>query len=238
MKLLLVLGDDDTYNHISIYIKPLGYEFIRYYNVLKAMDNIEEVNPTAIIISAQDFPRHWKTLVQFIRSTRSKDSCPIILLKGENFSVEESSKASYLGVSGIVSESLDNPGEVDRFTEILSRYIPSEEKRRASRYNPESWHRFNLVLSVPQKGTIVTGKIKSISSVGFSFLPDNPGSLRYISLNTEFDECSLRVGESILSPVCRLVRSGRIISMEFISFPGSEHQILDDYLEEIPQQDR
>ncbi|MDR1588437.1 MAG: hypothetical protein LBS57_13370, partial [Treponema sp.] len=41
-------------NQLSIPI-----EIIHYSQALKAMDNIEEINPDAIIISACDFPRHW-----------------------------------------------------------------------------------------------------------------------------------------------------------------------------------
>ena len=68
MKLLLVLSSDETYNHISHFVKPLGFELIRYNHILKAMDNIDEIEPAAIIISARDFPRHWKIMVQFVRN--------------------------------------------------------------------------------------------------------------------------------------------------------------------------
>jgi hypothetical protein len=78
---------------LYLYVKPLGFELIRYHHVLKAMDNIDETDPSGIIISARDFPRHWKTMVQFVRSERPKDACPIIILKGENFPLEETSKA-------------------------------------------------------------------------------------------------------------------------------------------------
>jgi hypothetical protein len=47
-------------------------------------------------------------------------------------------------------------------------------------------------------------------------------------------ENSLRAGDAILSPVCKLVRTGRIISLEFVSFPENEREILKKYLEELP----
>jgi hypothetical protein len=234
MKLLLVLGSDDTYNLISLYIKPLGFEIIRYYNVLKAMDNIDETDPSAIVISARDFPRHWKTMVQFVRSERPKDICPIILLKGDNFPLEETSKAFYLGVSGIVDEALDNSTEIDRIQGILSRYIPVDEKRKTHRYQTKEWQRFNFVFASPRDKTIVTGEVKTISSGGLSFYPDHSALMKDIRLNMELTECSLRAGDAILSPVCRLARTGRIVSMEFTFFPGNEQQTLDDYLENIP----
>jgi hypothetical protein len=234
MKLLLVLGSDDTYNLISLYVKPLGFELIRYHHVLKAMDNIDETDPSGIIISAKDFPRHWKTMVQFVRSERPKDACPIIILKGDSFPLEETSKAFFLGVSGIVSETLDNSSEVDRLQGILSRYMPVDEKRRARRYHAENWQHFNFIFARPKDQILVTGEVKTISSGGLSFLPDHSNLMKDLNLNTELTECSLRAGNSILTPVCRLARTGRIVSMEFLSFQDDEQDVLDKYLESLP----
>jgi DNA-binding response OmpR family regulator len=234
MKLLLVLGSDESYESISLYVKPLGFDLIRYRHVLKAMDNVDEIDPSAIIISARDFPRHWKILVQFVRSQRSKEDCPIVILKREDFPLEESSKAFFLGVSGIITEALENPEEVDRLQGILSRYIPVEEKRKTRRHYAGSGKRFGLLIVNPAGGTIVPGEVKTISAAGLSFLPENPAMTRDMTLNMELPECSLRAGDAILSPVCRLARTGRIISLEFVSFPGGEQKTLETYLEALP----
>jgi DNA-binding response OmpR family regulator len=234
MKLLLVMGSDDTCNLVSLYVRPLGFDLIRYYNVLKAMDNIDETDPSAIIISARDFPRHWKTMVQFVRTERPKDLCPIILLKGENFPLEETTKAFYLGVSGIIAETLDNSTEIDRLQGILSRYIPVEEKRKARRYQAQKWQRLNFIFASPRDKTIITGEVKTISSGGLSFYPDHSALMKDIRLDMELTECSLRVGDKILSPVCRLARTGRIVSLEFISLGDGEQEILENFLENLP----
>ena len=234
MKLLLVLGDDNTHKLLENYVKPLGFELIRYSHVIKAMDNIDEINPNAIIISARDFPRHWKVMVQFVRNERSKETCPIIILKGENFAVEEASKASFLGVSGIVTETMENATEVSRLQGILGRYMPVDEKRQTNRLYVEPWQRFGFVFTRPNDYVLVTGEVKDISTGGLSFLPDNSSLLKDVALNTELVECSLRAGDSILSPVCRLNRTGRIISLVFLSFPMGEQETLNKYLENIP----
>jgi len=233
MKLLLVLGSDDTYNLLSIYLKPLGFELVRYKHVLKAMDNIDEIDPQAIVISARDFPRHWKTMVQFVRSERQKDVCPIIILKGENFPVEEASKASFLGVSGIVFETLDST-EIDRLQGILGRYMPVDERRRTRRLYTEPGKHFSFVFCRPADQVLITGKVKNISAGGLSFLPDQLSQMKDISLHMELRECSLRVEDAILSPVCRLARTGRIVSLEFLSFPEGERNILKKYMEDLP----
>ena len=234
MKLLLVMSSDETYNLISVYIKPLGFEFIRYHHIVKAMDNIDEVDPTGIVISARDFPRHWKTMVQFVRNERPKDICPIILLTGNNFPLEESSKASFLGVSGTVVEDLHDSAVVDRIQGILNRFLRTDEKRRSKRYQVEPWQRFNFVFSRPGDNALITGELQTISTGGLSFLPHNPPLMKEIFVNTKLEDCSFRAGNSILSPACRLARTGRIISMEFLSFPEGEQETLNSYLDNLP----
>ena len=234
MKLLLVLGSDDTHNFISLYVKPLGFEVIRYNHILKAMDNIDEIDPQAIVISARDFPRHWKTMVHFVRNERTKEGCPIIILRGENFPVEEASKASFLGVSGIINENMDNPEEVGRLQAILSRYTPVDERRRTRRFQIEPWQRLGFVFTRPVDHILISGKMKNISAGGFSFLPDNPSLLKDVTINVKLVECSLRAGDSILSPVCSLARTGRIISLEFLSFPFGEQETFTKYMENLP----
>ncbi|MDR1286963.1 MAG: PilZ domain-containing protein [Treponema sp.] len=234
MKLLLVLGSDETSSLVSSYAEPLGFNLIRYRYVPKAMDNLEEIDPAGIIISARDFPRHWKVMVQYVRSSRPKEICPIILLKDDHFPLEETSKAFFLGVSGIVSEALEERTELDRLQGILSRYIPLDEKRKAQRHYAENWNRFGFLFSNPKDMTIISGEVKTISSSGLSFAPLNPDMLKNIRLNMELRECSLRAGSAILSPVCVLTRTGLVISLRFESFPENEQGILDKYLEGLP----
>ncbi|MDR1636025.1 MAG: PilZ domain-containing protein [Treponema sp.] len=233
MKLLLVMGSNDTYDLISLYIKPLGFELVRYRHVIKAMDNVDEVDPAGIIISANDFPRHWKAVVQFVRAERSKENCPIIVLKGQDFSLEESSQAFFIGVSGLVDESLGDT-DLERLQTIISRYIPVEDRRKAQRFFVEDRKNFRFLVSNPLDKTLIPGDIKTISFTGFSFLPVYSTLIKDITLFTELSECSLRVGDRILSPVCRLVRAGRIIALEFVSFPPGEQETLKKYLEEFP----
>lgn len=234
MKLLLVLGSDDNYDIISNSIRPLGFEIIRYRHVIKAMDNIDEISPSAIVVSARDFPRHWKILVQFVRAERSKEVCPIIVLKSSTFSTEETSKAFFLGVSGVLDDALENLEKLDRFQNILGRYVPVYEKRKHHRYLVEPWHRIGFIVSNFSGKEIVMGTVQNISVGGLTFSPINfepPGD---DALNREYAECSLRIGDAILSPTCRLMRTGKLVSMKFASFPKGEKRILEQYLEEFP----
>jgi hypothetical protein len=173
-------------------------------------------------------------MVQFFRSERSRDECPIIILTGEGFTVEERSKASLLGVSGVVPEKLDDPVEIGRFHGIISRYLPVEEKRRSRRFHVEPFHRFGFVFARPPDGVLVTGDVRDISIGGLSFRLDNSTLIKDMRLNTELRDCSLRVGDTFLDPVCRFARTGRIISLEFLSFDEGEEITLKMYLDSLP----
>ena len=237
MKLLLVLGSDDNYDVISRNTAPLGFELIRYRHVLKAMDNIDEIDPAAIIISARDFPRHWKVLVQFIRSERSKEACPIIILKGTNFNDEETSKALFLGVNGILGDMLENRDDIDSLHDILGHSRPADRGQKERHFFVEPWHRTGLLIANLLDKSIIIGDIKTISANGLSFAPAKPLPPKAVTLNKELRECSLRVGDAILAPVCRISGVDNDISLEFISFPDDERPIFDQYLEEFKLQD-
>ena len=235
MKLLLVLGSDDNYDIISKNTKSLGFDMIRYRHVLKAMDNIDEIDPSAIIISARDFPRHWKILVQFIRHERSKEACPIVILKGEKFSTEETSKAYFMGVNGIINDTLSHQEDIDRLNNIFGRSSSPEKQKNGMFIEP--WHRIGLIIADLSGKAIVTGDVKSISANGLTFTPASPQILKTVPVKKELKECSLRIGEVILSPNCRVTDAGKTISLEFISFPGNEQRMLDRYLREFMVQE-
>ncbi len=238
MKALLVIGSEVAHKLVSFYLRPLGFEIIRYRQPLKAMDNVDEVDPDAVIVSAEDFPRHWKTLVQFIRSDRSTLRTVIVILKGSHFPFEEAAKAAHIGVNGIVSENLDHPDELDRLQSILGRYAPVRENRAAHRMRPADWDRIEFVFSRPDDGSIVAGRVESISSSGLAFLPDHPGSVASLQSGMELTDCSLRAGDSILSPSCGVVRVDRVIALTFTSFDDAERAALETYLQERPLRER
>ena len=224
MKLLLVLGSDKTYDTVSLLCGKLGFEMIRYLHIQKAMDNIDEIDPSGIIISAKDFPRHWKTMTTFVRHGRNKDQCPIIILIGKSFSEDEYEKANLLDINGLVSESLDNPVDLEKIKSIFNR-SPSEKKAKL-----DTSAKFRFIFTNPNNGNIVTGKIKGISFKGISFEPDHPYLTEKIMKNTQITYCTLRSGNNFFSPVCLLRQNEKEIFLEFFSFPDAEEDLLEKIL--------
>jgi hypothetical protein len=233
----LVLGSDDNYDAVAGIVQSLDYQIIRYRHVLKAMDNIDEVDPSAIIISARDFPRHWKILVQFVRNERPKEVCPIIILKGKIFNAEEASKALFLGVNGIAANALENQEDIDSVKNILDHSSPAREEQKLRDIPVEPRHRIGFLVSGLPGKSIVATDVKTISAAGLSFSPVPSLPPEAINADSVLRECSLRTGDAILSPVCRITGRGRTIMLEFVSFPANERQILNQYLEKIQTQE-
>jgi hypothetical protein len=228
MKLMLTLGVGALYAKLDEILKPLAVETIIYRHIQKAMDNIEEVDPDVIIIDAGAFPRHWKSFVQFIRETRRGKHCPVILIKGKSFSSIDKNKAVFLGVDAVVSDSFTGKGEIANIQSIINSSIPDGE-RKLKIENDTGEARFGLLVTHPITGVLLSGAVNAVSEEGIIFYPDHPALAETIPLRAELYACSFRAGDMILSPVLRLVKRDTNLYFVFVSFPGSEQVIFNNY---------
>lgn len=100
MKALIIADDKTAIERFSAVLKDAGYDIIVYHWLVKAVDNIEEIAPHLILVSAVEYPRHWKLLTQYAESGISGIIPQIILFTEKNFSEEEQKKAKTLGIRG------------------------------------------------------------------------------------------------------------------------------------------
>ncbi len=121
MKALLIADDENVISNTSEVLKTAGYEVIVYRWLLKALDNIEEISPHLIVISTEDYPRHWKIVTQFAASRFGSYIPQVILYTGKEFPEEEAKKAEVLKVRGTFS-SVDVEG-LEQLREILTKTI-------------------------------------------------------------------------------------------------------------------
>jgi len=237
MKALLVIESDRIADIARFYLRPLGFEVVRYRNPVKAVDNLEEIDPDAIVMSARDFPRHWKVLAQAVRAEKGKDECIIVLLKGEAFPLEEAAKASYIGVNGVVKDDLDDRREQGRFQQLLKRYMVVDDERAAERIMPSSWDRLDFMFAHPTSLAPISGRLEAVSPAGLSFVPDVPALAFDLSGGDIIEDCSMRIGADIISLSCRVAHSGRVLGLEIEEIADDDRSRLEDYLESQPERE-
>lgn len=119
MKALLIADNPRAIDNISQILETAGYDVIIYKWLLKALDNIEEISPHLIVVSAKDYPRHWKTLAQYSQTLFASYKPQVILFAEGGLEEEERSKAQALKVRGIF-ESVDVCG-LEKLREILTK---------------------------------------------------------------------------------------------------------------------
>jgi hypothetical protein len=237
MKALLLIESDRIADIARFYLKPLGFEVIRYRNPVKAIDNLAEISPDALLVSARDFPRHWKILTGMLRAEKSKDECVIVLLKGEAFPLEEAAKAAFLGVNGVVKDDLDDKREQGRFQQLLKRYIVVDEDRAADRILPSDWDRLDFIFSHPRSLAPISGRLEAISSTGFSFVPDSPALASDLSAGDLVEDCSMRVGPDIVDLACTVAHAGRVLGFEILRMADDDRSRLEEYLAARPERE-
>jgi hypothetical protein len=237
MKALLIVDSDRISDIARFYLKPLGFEVIRYRNPVKALDNLEELGADAIIMSAKDFPRHWKVLAQAVRAEKDKDECVIILLKGEAFPLEEAAKAAHIGVNGVVRDDLNDLREQGRFQALLKRYMVVDEDREADRIVPSAWDRLDFMFAHPASHAPIAGKLEAISPAGLSFVPEVPALAADLAAGDLVDDCSMRIGDDIVALSCRVAHAGRVLGLEIETMADDDRSRLAEYLESCPDRE-
>ena len=119
MKALLVADNKLVIDNISQILETAGYDVIIYNWLLKALDNVEEISPHLIVVSAKDYPRHWKTLAQYASMGFRSYKPQIILYAEGGLSDDDMQKAKTLNIRGVF-ESVDVKG-LDQLRKILTK---------------------------------------------------------------------------------------------------------------------
>ncbi len=229
MKALLIADADATVGTVAKYLKPYGFDVIRYRSAVKAIDNIPEIAPDAVFISTADFPRHWKTIVQFIRSDTEKEKTVIVLLTNERFTAEDADKATHIGAQAIVGESLSEPEDERKLGEVFARYRhvgPQNEPVEIE--NPGN--RVTFMFTNPANDAIITGTVECISRQDLRFRPDAPAAAANLGAGDELDQCSLRIDATTISPRCRVRKNGNLIALEFVNAGKREMDAIDRFI--------
>lgn len=229
MKALLIADSDISVDSLARCIKPYGFDVIRYRSAVKALDNITEIEPDAVFISTGDFPRHWKTIAQFIRADTEKDKTIVVLLTNERFTGEDADKAVHIGVQAIIDEQCRKVDDQERLTKIFSRYKPTAEPREPFVYE-DIGERAVFLFTNPVNDTIITGKVEGLSRTEIRFRPDAPSATSELVAGDILEQCSLKLDASVIMPKCRIVRNGNVIQLDFDDIRETDAAVLESFI--------
>ena len=235
MKSLLVIENPDTKDRIIRHLSPIGFDFIHYSNPVKALDNIEEISPDLVLYSAEDFPRHWKPYIRLLREIRGRETSVFILLIGENFPSEEASKATTLGVNGMVKSSLEETEDIRKLEDIFSRYGLYDDGRNDRRISGKYLHEAEFLFSHPRSLSIITGTITDLSLGGLRLEPDHPELTSDIPEGVIIENCSLSIEDDIHTVSVKVIRNNRVIAFQYTDISTDARNALIDYLNRTPE---
>lgn len=158
MKALVIADDDVVLGRIKNLLNKMNIDMIVYRWLLKALDNVEEIEPQLVIISTRDYPRHWKTFVQYTSGLNISQP-KVILFADREFSLDEKKKAQALGINGIFPEECTD----DDFSGIITSVMTAAIKKSNACL---------FMFTNPVTNNFVCGKVKSFEERSLVFIPD------------------------------------------------------------------
>jgi DNA-binding response OmpR family regulator len=230
MKALIISDANDIINEFTEYYKSQNYDVIVYRWLMKALDNIEEIDPDLIFVNATEYPRHWKILSQYVKGIDKNPK--IVLFSSLPLSNEDREKAECLQIDSIVN-STEDLEEVCTITDICQDSEANspeteniiEQEQTDSKINQED-EQIEKVLeqptlpeikteikvckflfSNPVNLVLITGKVESFNDSKLIFLPDNPEDTANIAVDTIIKKCTLKVDNQINTVDVKVIKN-------------------------------
>ena len=229
-KIVLVAKKEKYTKILNFHFNPIGFKTYYYSKPKEFIENLDSINPDMIIFHSVDFPRHWKPILKLLREKKAPEETVFILITNADFTFEEAAKAAFLRVNGIIPENLLDKTVIYQLNDIMKRYKTIDDKRRFSRLVPKKFEKFDLLFTHPLGNHLVTGSISDISLEGCRFIPSVPSLIEDLEEDMELPDCSLRIGDQIITVNCRISRQGREMGILFKSFIDEGHEKFFKYL--------
>ena len=226
MKALIISEANDITNEFTEYYKTQNYDVIKYRWLMKALDNIEEIDPDLIFINATEYPRHWKTLCQYVKGINKNPK--IVLFTSLPLSNEDREKAECLQIDSIVNSSEDLE-EVCTLTDICQdseenlpeteNIIEQEQNETVEILEEEKIEETieqptlsetkvcKFLFSNPENFVLITGKVESFEDSKLIFLPDNPEDTENLLVDTIIKKCTLKVDNQINTVDVKVIKN-------------------------------
>ena len=199
---------------------------VQYTNPLKALDNLMEIEPDAVICRAADYPRHWKLLIKQLREFRRRDQAVFVLAVNDNFDSVEADKAVYLGVNFLYPERLETREDFLELRDRIGSRIAVPDHSPLVTWVPEDSERLSFMFRHPVENRMISGRFIEISSAGGLFHPDDSGDIANLQTGMEIPDGTMRLGESMITLGTRVVIGDEAVYLVFTAFTDDDFQHL------------
>jgi len=231
MKMILVAAGGESAISLGYHLKPLGFTVEHHSDPVRVIENLDDIDPQAILYHAGDFPRHWKPLLKLAREKKPREELIFLLIAPKDFPQEDAWKAAHLGVNGILGEDLDSRQQLYQLEEIVRRYRSVSDKRNFTRLVPQAQDTLGFAFTHPRRMALVTGRVREISIQGSSFLPARASAVADLEVGSELKGCSLKIEDQIISVTCKVTRNRAELGFQFLSFEEGGHHALLSYIQ-------
>lgn len=201
MKTLIISDDAQFTKTIDSFFTRKGHSTIIYKWLIKAMDNLEEIKPDILIISADEYPRHWKSLVQFMESGIAGKEHKIYLYKKEKIEGEEELKIQKLNIAKV----FDNLDSITLNTTFADCFPKTQQAENIVNKETTSETENSLIITNPGTHNFVYGKYSFINEKAIKFSTNDEFYLPKI--NEYIEKLSYRFNNKLYST------SGKILNV-------------------------
>ena len=228
MKALIISDDTSTICRLDDFLTKQGFGTIIYRWLLKALDNIEEIRPDCVIVSSSEYPRHWKTLVQFVKSGIGGDNVDIYLYEPTPVSQEDEEKAKILGVTGCFSQFSEFEELVKPEESVVPEPVegpapeatPVESPVIENAPEPSLQNTGHFMFTHPASQNFISGKFFDYNGKTLSCIFYNFSDLRTVNDNMEintfsfFDSQKTRSAKAVIKNIMDIMTSNPFVIVE------------------------
>lgn len=211
MKVLIVSETPNTLDTYNDFFSNNGFATICYSWLVKALDNIEEINPEVILVNAVDYPRNWKVLIQNAKQV-SKNLKHCIVVVPSDIDDDELQKiktldAMCVSVNFTTTDEAStillklNPKSSQTATEIptpiatpVQNTVPTPKTSRItieSVTEKETINEMILTCTMPETRWEVSGKVEKYDYPTMIFTPNETQYVKLFTFGKKFTECTL-----------------------------------------------
>ncbi len=227
MKAILISEILEPEEQIKPVLEKYDFDLIHYRSPLKAMDNLTEISPDALIINAVDFPRHWKVISQHIRWDKPKESVVLILLTDKSFSQQDSDKASESGIQATLEIKESVLELLPEIQKVFDEYICDKSKIKKNTKEEKDFSKLVQCAFVnPNDEVIITGLVKNISEESLIFEPDFPQNTSSIQEGTMLNACGIQINAEQIITKCLVKTNSNILELAFVDLSASDKAVL------------